>query len=74
VSGGCTHFHDLPSPVTVLLVMSQSPEYEVGLYGLWPQQKHSLIGPTVHVSIIIELKALWTKFSICKQNLTNVQK
>ena len=26
---GCTHFHHLPSPVTVPLVMSQSPEYEV---------------------------------------------
>jgi len=71
VAGECTYIHDLPSPVTVPLVMCQSPEYEVCLYGLWPQQKHPLIGPTVHVSFIIELKALWTKFSICKQMFRN---
>ena len=63
--------HDLPSPVTVPLVMCQSPEYEVRLYGLWPQQKHPLIGPTGHVSFIIKFKGLWTKFSICKQMFRN---
>ena len=56
-----TDLYDLPAPVSVLLVVSESPEDEVGLNGLWAEEVHLLIIPTIHVTAAIKAECLRTK-------------